>query len=114
MKTKTIKLGVVGVDNGQLLICDPGYIDPEFAARDESNGQTIPEGEFSYQGICQLTLSGKLGGQLNYPMGQPGAGVAFLPGFGDGLYEVFAEIIEDPDFGERVKKVWIELIREEE
>lgn len=114
MKSKTIKLGVAGVDSGQLLICDPCYIEPGFADQD-IDSQPIPEGEFSYRGICQLTLSGgNLGGQLNYPMGHPGAGVAFLSGFGDGLYEVFAEIIENPDFGERVKRVWIELIPEEE
>lgn len=114
MKSKTIKLGVVGVDSGQLLICDPCYIEPGFAGQDIDSGLTAPEGEFSYRGICQLTLSGKLGGQLNYPMGHPGAEVAFLSGFGDGLYEVFAEIIGDPVFGKRVKRVWIELIPEEE
>lgn len=177
-KTRIIKLGVVGVDSGKLIICDPRYISSEFAEpdsggksdsmhtiyRNNSDGRLwqftywcepsysnvnafpgtyetiipeygktpnqlikegvfvesdldptphIPSGEFSFRGICKVTDSANQGGQLNYKLGHPGVAVAFRSGFGDGQYEVFAEIIETEDFGERVKKVWIELVTEE-
>lgn len=54
------------------------------------------------------------GGQLNYVLGHPGVAVAFKSGFGDGTYEVFAEIMEHEGLGSRVKKVWVELITDEE
>ena len=33
---------------------------------------------------------------------------------GDGTYNVFAEIVDTVNFGKRVKKVWVELITDEE
>ncbi len=74
----------------------------------------IPEGEFSYRGISKITNSGKQGGQLNYLLGHEGAAVAFQSGMGDGHYNVFAEIIDTGKYGKRVKKVWVELITDEQ
>lgn len=78
----------------------------------------IPEGEFSYDGIMACTLtSSDHGGQLNFDMGHAGAGVCLSSGWGDGTYKVMADIV---DFGgqgmkgERVTKVTIEMISDEE
>ncbi len=179
MKSRTVKLGVVGVDSGQLIICDPAYIADEFKQPD-SEGKAdhahtiykhkndgtlwqycpsgkpstenvnpfvgsysdiipkygmcpnnlvecglfeetdidptthIPIAEFSYRGICKTTGSENLGGQLNYLHGHAGVAVALRTGLGDGTYDVFAEIADAGSWGERVKKVWVEFITDEE
>lgn len=177
--TEIIKIGVVGVDSGQLIICDPCYIEQEFKTETEgffanhahtvyrcvkdgklwqytygepssikdvnlfpgSYETVIPEysqtpntliangtfvetdldptphiedGEFSYRGSCKATLSPDGVGQLNYKLGHPGVAVAFRSGLGDGEYNVYAEIGDVKGWGRRVKKVWIDLIEEEE
>ena len=166
MKKQIVHLGVVGVDSGQLMICDPCYIKSEFIERENDPSDFahsvyrhkdgslwqyglrqsvqgtkvnmfrryddkieqydmspyemitqglmvktdldptphIPDGEFSYQGICKKTLSEDQGGQLNFRLGHPGVAVAFSSGLGDGVYDVYAEIEEG-----RVRKVWIEF-----
>lgn len=115
MKSETIKLGVVGVDSGQLVICDPCYIEDEFQHTPMSKTlDQVPNGEFSRLGIFKTTNSQLQGGQLNYRLGHEGVAVAFQSGFGDGTYEVFAEIIDAGSWGKRVKKVWVELITDEE
>lgn len=188
---RKVHLGVVGVDSGQLVICDPCYIESEFKLEREKTFKTpfsnhpiykhtdgsewqftynnllakgepkndthvpgvnafpgsyadvipqygkcpndliqsgdftksdknpfdhVPSGEFSYDGISALTLtSSNQGGQLNYNMGHAGAGVCFSSGWGDGCYDVIAEIVDFGEYGlhgERVTKVTIELIPE--
>ena len=178
-KSKVIHIGQVGVDSGQLVLCDPAYIESQYKTipssgadhahdvyehadgslwqythGDPSNikgvtnfpgtygdvvpryGKTpnemieskelkkrsdinpvqhIPEGEFSYRGICQATSrNDSQGGQLNFTLGHAGAAVAFRTGLGDGVYDVFAELVDAGIWGERVKKVWVELISDEE
>lgn len=183
--SRIVKLGEVGVDSGQLVLCDPCYIESEF--KQETTNATcsnheiykhkktgklyqfcyhnmpsmnmkpsrpdiipfpgsyadviaelkkcpndliesgdfvktdidpsahIPNGEFSYEGISKVTRKSKdHGGQLNFKLGHAGAAVAFCSGLGDGLYEVFAEIVNAGQWGERVKKVWVELITDED
>jgi len=169
---KKILLGQVGVDSGQLMICDPSYItsqfkdietendhghpvfrhkdgslwqfvygapsiipdctsfpgsyetvipkygktpnqliaDKDFEPANIDNTPHIPLGEFSYRGICKVTGLHNQGGQLNYALGHEGVAVAFRSGFGDGTYNVFAEYYDAGEFGERIKKVTIELI----
>lgn len=177
MKSRIVKLGVVGVDSAQLIICDPSYIKSEFKKdsgesfsshmiyKHKKDGKLwqfcyggkssvenvnsmqgtyadiIPEygmsandliqkglfeetdidptpqikkGEFSFDSICKTTDSKNQGGQLNYKLGHEGVAVAFRSGFGDGTYGVFAEIIQTEKYGERVKKVWVELITDKE
>lgn len=139
---KKIKLGVVGVDSGQLLICDPCYIDSswekeeftdirryrhtgtgdvfqymkDFQRFDEPVSKMYPfsmnemiengtvyelpkvpaQKPFSYNACCKKTLADDLvDGQLNFPAGHPGVGVAFSSGYGDGLYDVFGHINKD-------------------
>lgn len=178
MESKIVKLGVVGVDSGQLIICDPAYIEQQFKTTDSGDKSDhahaiykhkdgklwqfcygnvpayenvnsfpgsyatvipeyglcpndlkeqglfektdmdptphIPEAEFSYRGICKTTKSENHGGQLNYALGHAGVAIAFSSGLGDGTYDIFAEIVDTGAFGERVKKVWVELITDEE
>jgi hypothetical protein len=176
MKIEIIKIGEVNVDSGQLMICDPAYIDAhwkkpdsgtfadhahpvyrhkvsktlwqftygqkpqggvnalpghydiliegfgksaneliasrEFERTDIDPTPHIPKAEFSYRGICKG--NNEMYCQLEYAKGRPGVAVAFSSGFGDGTYGVFAEIAEITDSDKRIKKVWIELIQEDE
>jgi hypothetical protein len=179
MKSEIIKIGEVGVDSAQLMICDPAYIDSNWKKpdsegkndhahdiyRDIDDGSLwqwcvgskptydhvnaipgsyediipeygknmntlrkegkmvlsdldpiphIPNGEFSYRGLCKSHYKGDFA-QVKYPpSGHPGLAVTFTSGFGDGTYEVFAEIIDTGFAGKRIKKVWIELIVDED
>jgi len=108
MKDKKIKLGVVGVDSGQLMITDPCYIDSEWEQEEFDDKQEAKE-KFSYNACCKKTLTG-YGGQLNFKIGRKGAGVVFCSGFGDGCYDVIATIKDHGDLGKRVSKVEIILI----
>ncbi len=86
-----IKLGICGVDSGQLLVCDPCYV--------EGN-------HFSYDDCCEATAdNAKKGGQLNFKAGHPGAGVVFRSGCGDGCYEVWAKIKTIEGWGDRIVEV---------
>jgi len=117
-KIITKEIGIVGVDSGQILICDPCYIDSEWkkTKNDDDIFNKKFDGEFSYAGCCQATLKdkeGDEGGQLNFALGHAGAGVAMTSGFGDGGYPVIAKIKnygtdEEPDW--RVKEAVIKFI----
>jgi hypothetical protein len=173
--SERILLGEVGVDSGQLLICDPGYIDglwgkdavdPNLRQVYEDKitgklyqctclqdgtskpniigfktyGEKISEcddntpneliksgrwveklmppppcrGKFSYWGCCDASSrTGEMGGQLYYPLGHAGIGVAFRSGFGDGCYQVWGTLEDIPNWGKRLTKVEIILIDEE-
>lgn len=93
MKEKWIKLGVVGVDSGQLVICDPCYLDDNWEIEDY-NGEEgkKPKKNFSYNSVCNLTGSKKQGGQINYKLGHAGLAVATATGWGDGCYPVLAKV----------------------
>lgn len=104
------EIGVVAVDSGQLILTDPCYVDdgswnPDTDAPGHWGMKSDTPDEFSYHGACCQTLSEKLGGQLNFPSGIKGAGVAVSTGLGDGLYPVFATY---DDVG-KVAKVEVEF-----
>lgn len=99
MAEHRIRLGCVGVDSGQLMVMDPGCIDDLDA-------------DF-YDEVCATTTDG-VGGQLNYRLGHPGLAVAFSSGFGDGVYDVYATVRDFGALGERVARVEIELVPDEE
>ena len=90
------KIGVVGVDSGQILITDPCYIESEW--RKKKKGESIfdkkNKGEYSYSGCCLATGGKKKSGQLNYKLGHKGVGVASSSGLGDGVYPVYAKIVD--------------------
>lgn len=75
---RRVQIGKVGVDSGQLMVCDPCYIDSEWGSD-----------EFNYKTVCGKTNPDA---QLNYKMGHPGVAVAFDFGYGDGVYPVYATI----------------------
>jgi hypothetical protein len=84
------KLGVVGVDSGQLMVCDPCYLESEWnCPKDRADITQAPAGEFSYGGCCGATLGPRGAGQLNYRLGHAGAGVVWSSGYGDGVYPVY-------------------------
>lgn len=81
-------IGHAAVDSGQILICDPCYIDGTW-----KSGKSVydgEEGEFSYAGCCRASLSPRGGGQLFFPNGGEGAGVVFRTRDGDGFFPVYA------------------------
>lgn len=91
MKNKRSKLeliGHVGVDSGQLMLCDPCYINSEW--RKNEYGDDVGPGDFSYAGICSGTSQHEPV-QLDYRAGHHGVGVAFPSGYGDGFYPVYAK-----------------------
>lgn len=79
--------GHITVDSGQLLVCDPCYIESDWKSEefDEENKSD----SFSYNGCCHATLSKKQHGQLKFDKDHYGVGVAFSSGYGDGTYPVF-------------------------
>jgi hypothetical protein len=74
-------VGVVGVDSGTLMVTDPCYIASEW-------GQNTGASSYSLEGCWSATDNDGGAGQLNYNNGNPGAGVAWLSGWGDGEYTV--------------------------
>jgi hypothetical protein len=108
MTDRRVTIGVVGVDSGQLVICDPCYIDHE--------GKHKELNDYDHM----LDLRAQTGGgdlnhaehflQLKYDKGHAGLGVLFNSGIGDGAYEVIATIGDVPGWGERVKKVEVILV----
>ena len=101
------KIGVVGVDSGQLMICDPCYIDSEWK-KEEFDSAKKPS-NFSYNGVSQATLKRQTA-QMKYALGHSGVAVVFRSGLGDGLYDVFAKIEDVKYWGRRVTEVRIKLV----
>jgi hypothetical protein len=91
---KTQLIGHVGVDSGQLLLCDPCYIDSQWE-KEEYEGDDEAKHPFSYKSCAHATLSEDGHGQLNYKHGNKGVGVAFSTAFGDGMYPVVAHYMPD-------------------
>lgn len=135
-------IGHVGVDSGQLLLCDPCYIDSQWVEEDfedfrayqhkdtknqltyridfrnyaesieaydgKNMNELIATGEweeipdtkeavnpFSYNACAKATLSEEGHGELRFNLGHVGAGVAFRTAFGDGMYPVIANYMDD-------------------
>lgn len=80
-----MKIGHVAVDSGQLMICDPCYLDQYEGG--EFTNDPPKEGEWSYNSVCQMTCGDPCFGDI-----QNGLAVAFSSGYGDGFYPVYAEV----------------------
>ena len=94
-----VKTFHVGVDSGQILICDPCYIKNGFNIdfkRDE------PSDKLDYNGCCHASLS-------KQQAGMAGLGVCSSTGFGDGEYPVHIYYQHG-----RVSKIVIEFQGDEE
>ena len=102
-------IGYVGVDSGQLMLCDPSYIGKNFANDDFSPSETDETGRYpmTYNGACGATLSDERFGQLGFA-----TAVAFSSGLGDGVYPVYAVIVNDPVWGKRVASVRVVMMEE--
>lgn len=109
MKNKRVRIGIVGVDSGQLVVCDPCYINHDDEQKELNDYETL----LKKRGIDDNRVKGKTEKytQLNYDKGHEGLGVVFDTGLGDGVYEVYATIGETK-WGERVKKVEVILLEE--
>ena len=77
---KRIKLGIVGVDSGQLLICDPCYLQSEGLETSERliNSAPIQKGDKNHKQIFNT-----IGAEV---------GIKFDSGYGDGAYSVYGYV----------------------
>lgn len=111
-KTQTKLIGWCAVDSGQLMITDPSYVG--YFDQTAEFGSPVPKGHFSYAGACDLTLARDYDGQMNFPAGHAGVGVVTRTGLGDGYYPVYATIADIDGWGERVTKIEIVFIDDNE
>lgn len=85
-------IGTCGVDSGQILLIDPGYI----------NSMWDKDG--SYEEVCRVSLGTDQAGPVHSLLA-----TVTSTGWGDGLYPVYAEYRED-----RIASVTIEFIWDED
>lgn len=79
-------VGTLGVDSGQMMLCDPCYISKNFA-----NEYGDVEVGMTYNGACMTTLGHKGFGFLTNTSGNYSINLAFVTssGYGDGEYPVY-------------------------
>lgn len=102
-------IGYVGVDSGQLMIGDPSCIGKGFATDEFDPSDPDDSGRYpmTYNGACGATLSDNGFGQLGFV-----DAVAFRSGLGDGVYPVYAVIVDDPVWGRRIASVRVVTMEE--
>lgn len=103
-------VGYFGVDSGQVMIGDPGYLDKwkENEIGDEYSGH------YSWAGACASTDDSFIqGGVLKNEIGAELA-VVTRTGLGDGVYPVIAHYVDDKDWGRRIARLEIVFIPEDE
>lgn len=89
MRPTRKKIGTVCVDSGQVMICDPCYIDsqwekvPVFPGDNFTQQCADNKDQFNYLGACHASLSENMAGPI-------GLAVAASSGYGDGEYPVYA------------------------
>jgi hypothetical protein len=98
-------IGYIGVDSGQMMLCDPCYINSSWENID-ADFKNIDQyaGKFNYGGACQATLSDKSAGIL-----EDGIGAVCSTGWGDGSYPVYVTYE-----GNRISQMRIEFIPDKE
>jgi len=104
--TRKARLGAAAVDSGQLIVMDPSYAVSSIVQRNP---------EAFYDRVMDVTgdMSAH-GGQLKFAHGGDGLAVAFRSGLGDGLYEVWAYYVDAGAWGERIAKVEIIFLAEDD
>ena len=107
MAKKKKLLGFFGVDSGQVMIGDPGYL------HDWQDNEIGDEGygHYSWAGACATTLTAERGGTLVNKIGAELA-VVSSTGIGDGVYPVVANISDEAGWGERVERLEIIFLTE--
>jgi len=106
-----VLIGNIGVDSGQMMLCDPCYVKDFVNTEDldlSSKGYAY-KGEFSYGGACEATLSDKKAGII----GQYGSAAVCATGFGDGSYNVYVTYSDDISWGKRISEMRIVFIGDE-
>jgi hypothetical protein len=114
-KTEEKLIGYAAVDSGQMMVCDPYYIDNQWEGDNMDFDQEPNENglyPFNYGGCATATLSEKQAGAMHFKKGFEGAGVVFSTGFGDGLYPVYATFSDEGEWGTRVKSIRVEFIED--
>jgi hypothetical protein len=122
MANKKKLLGFFGVDSGQVMIGDPGYLNDwkENKIGDEGYG------DYSWAGACATTMTNERGGTLVNKIGAELA-VVSSTGIGDGVYPVVAHYTDDNhDWGKRIARLeiifmpeldgdddWVEILKTE-
>lgn len=92
-------VGTLGVDSGQMMLCDPCYIRKDFDNEYGEGGDPM-----SYSGACNATLSNQGFGFLTNTNSYNLA-FACSSGYGDGVYPVY--IKRDGDHIAEMKIVFI-------
>ena len=110
-----VQIGVLGVGSAQLLVSDPARLLLAIAMAE------MP----SLEEMCGVKPSSKVTPSLLSSRGEPIAavirgrdehddiGVTFMTGFGDGLYPVYATVVEFPRWGKRIVKVEIDFLTDQ-
>lgn len=96
-----VKIGMCGVDSGTLMIVDPCYVLPD------KIGEVATEKSYTYDKFLD-DIGGDQFKQI-LASGIGGTGVISSTGFGDGNYPVYAKIVDEGDFGKRVKELKIKF-----
>lgn len=118
--SKREKIGSICVDSGQMMLVDPCYIKDDFEAEfdDKKISKMQEEGKFDldYNGACAATLKDNPGSGILGLVGQGdyGLGAVCSTGFGDGVYEVYATVNEEGQWGKRISKLEVIFIDQEE
>jgi hypothetical protein len=101
MKSKWVKIGDCAVDSGTLMIVDPCYVLPD------KEGVVANKDSYTYEKFLNDIGSDKFKQILASGIG--GTGVLSSTGFGDGCYPVFAKVVDEGDWGERIKEIKIKF-----
>jgi hypothetical protein len=104
-----VLIGSIGVDSGQMMLCDPCYIESSWE-NETIDFKNIDQyaGKFNYGGACQATLSDKGAGIL-----EDGIGAVCATGFGDGSYNVYVTYSDEGSWGKRISEMRIVFIGDE-
>lgn len=94
------KAGKVGIDSGTLLLADPAYIKKEIPSYDKVVGLTKSK---------QVVKKDKTS-QIKFKRGFTGAGVVTSTGFGDGMYDVYVDEVDEGKYGKRIGAVKVVFI----
>lgn len=82
-----VLIGYVGVDSGQMMLCDPCYIKSHWKDEMTNDFTNLAPfaGNFSYLGACEATLSEEQSGVI----GDFNTAAVCSTGYGDGTYPVY-------------------------
>lgn len=102
-----VLIGHICVDSGQMMLCDPCYIDSSWKKNETPSDFTdlsMYSTEFSYLGAAEATLSDKGAGILYNEYA--GLGAVCSTGWGDGAYPVYVMYNDEG----RISEMRIEFI----